>query len=609
MFESKNDRANPANATSQNSETIPARLETARQNAAEIDQLTRSAEDALGVNDIETAAQNFQALEKSNPGNLRAAEGLRRVEARRRHILMLQELKGLLGKSDEDEQRAATKLREILIENPDNMEARAIYKALTAKHDARLAESLRKHLVYKTPISLQFRDVSLKVMIEALAKGTKVNFILDQEISNEQKATLFVNQVSLEDALDLLVQTNQLRKKILDDHTVIIYPNTSLKLREYQDLVVRSFYLEYADPKMVGGLLTTMLGIKQVQTDDRLPMIMVKDNPDIMPLVEKLIASQDVPDPEVMLELEVVEISRTKILNAGITWPNQLTVITPTTTSGSGVTTSAALTLAGLQAITGGLIGVSPNPSLIFQGQNNAVNLLSNPRIRVKNKDKAKIMIGDRIPIVTSNVSSTGTIAENVQYIDVGLKLEVEPIISLGGDVSIKVNLDVSTKGASVKTASGNQLFQIGTRSTSTQLRLKDGETQVLAGLISDSDTKNIGKLPGLGDMPLLGRLFSNNADQKDKTEIVLSITPHIIRERQTPTAATTEYWIGSEAQVGREFRAPMTREGISKLFVPGIAPAAPAPAAPPTDNKPQNLNIPLPADLLSPFTPPAGNP
>lgn len=579
-----------ATAMAKSSTEVPGRLEALKQHDAEVERLVRSGDGALGVDDIDAAEQAYRALESLAPGNLRAAEGLRKVEVRRRHMTELEEAKSLLGKSDDGDARAAARLRSILVENPDNAEARALYKGLVAKQEAKRAESMRKRLVYKNPVTLEFRDVSLKVIIEALAKGTGINFILDKDVRSDQKATLFVNNVSLEDAVDMLLQTNQLQKKVLNDHSVIIYPNNTAKLREYQDLVIRSFFLEYADPKTVGSLLTTMLGIKQVQTDERLPMIIIKDVPDIMVLAEKLIESQDIPEPEVMLELEVLELKRTRNLDIGVTWPTQLSVI------GDGLTWKQ------LSHLGSSDIGVSPNPALIFKGEDSDANLLANPRIRVKNKDKARIHIGDRVPIITSNVSSTGTISENVQYIDAGLKLEVEPTISLGGDVSIKLNLDVSSIGNPIKT-DRSVVYRIGTRSTSTQLRLKDGETQVLAGLISDEDRKSIGKLPGLGDLPLLGRLFSNHGDEKTKTEIVLSVTPHIVRARKSTEAPLAEYWSGSETQTGRQFTAPMTREGISKLFVPGAAPAAPV-QAPSTssDNKPQGLNIPLPPGLTVPL-------
>jgi general secretion pathway protein D len=575
----------------------PAKVAAMRARELEIQKLQGVAETALNAGDLDGAEQSYQSLDKLEPGNLRAAEGLRRIETRRHHQALLDEAKNLLGKSEADDDRAAALLRDILVENPDNDEARTLYRNLTAQNAAKRAESLRKKLVYSNPVTLEFRDVPIKMIVESLAKGTGINIILDKDVPSAQKATLFVQSVSLEDAIDMLAQTNQLQKKVLNEKSVILYPNTVLKLREYQDLTIRSFYLEYADPKTVSALLKSMLGIKQVQTDDRLPMIMIKDVPEIMVLAEKLIASQDLPDPEVMVEFEVLEIKRTNNLNTGVTWPNQLTVIGNSTSSDSS---APQLTLKQLLHINSSGISVSPNPSIVFSGADSNANLLANPRIRIKNKEKASIHIGDRIPVITSNVSSTGVSTENVQYIDVGLKLEAEPLISLGGDVTLKLNLDVGSLGSQFTTKNGAVVYQIGTRRTSTQLRLRDGETQVLAGLISDEDRKSVGKLPGLGDIPLLGRLFSNHDDSKAKTEIVLSVTPHIVRERRSPKADTSEYWSGSEMQSGRNFTSPNQMVGSPFFAAPAIKP--PPVAAPQQNAKPQGLNIPLPAGMTTPL-------
>jgi general secretion pathway protein D len=579
---------------------VPAKMEAVRAHELEVQKLQGVAETAFNAGDLDGAEQVYQSLDKLDPGNLRAAEGLRRIEARRQHQVLLEEASNLLGKSDADDDRAAAMLRDILVENPDNDEARKLYRNLVEQHAAKRAEAMRKKLVYANPVTLEFRDVPIKTIIESLAKGTGINIILDKDVPTTQKATLFVQSVSLEDAIDLLAQTNQLQKKVLNEKSVILYPNTVLKQREYQDLVIRSFYLEYADPKTVSGLLKTMLGVKQVQIDDRLPMIMVKDVPEIMILAEKLIASQDMPDPEVMVEFEVLEIKRTNNLNTGVTWPNQLTVIGSSTGTDTGTDGASQLTLKQLRNLNSSGILVSPNPSIVFSGADSNANLLANPRVRIKNKEKASIHIGDRIPVITSNVSSTGVSTENVQYIDVGLKLEAEPLISLGGDVTLKLNLDVGSLGTQFTTKNGAVVYQIGTRRTSTQLRLRDGETQVLAGLISDEDRKSVGKLPGLGDIPLIGRLFSNHNDSKAKTEIVLSVTPHIVRDRRAPQADTSEYWSGSEMQSGRNFTSPNPVTGIP--FFAGQPIKPPPVAAPPQNAKPQGLNIPLPAGMTTPL-------
>lgn len=598
VFSKKDKESISPTAMVKNSKDAPAKAEAVRARELEVQQMLAAAESALKANDLDGAEQAYQSLEGLEPGNLRASEGLRRIEVRRRHVALREEAKNLLGKSDADDDRAAALLRGILAENPTDVEARTLYQDLAAQHTTKRAEALRKKLVYGNPVTLEFRDVPIKMIIESLSKGTGINIILDKDVRSDQRATLFVKSVSLEDAIDMLAQTNQLQKKVLNEKSVILYPNTVIKLREYQDLIIRSFYLEYADPKTVSTLLKSMLGIKQVQVDERLPMVMIKDVPEIMMLAEKLIASQDLPDPEVMLELEVLEIKRNNTLDTGITWPNTLTVVGAAPTFGS----STALTLEQLRNFNSSGVTVSPKPALVFGGTNVDANLLANPRIRVKNKEKARIHIGDRVPVITSNVSSTGVSTENVQYIDVGLRLEAEPNISLGGDITLKLNLDVGSLGTQFTTRNGAVVFQIGTRSTSTHLRLHDGETQVLAGLISDEDRKNITKVPGLGDIPLLGRLFSNHGDSKSKTEIVLSVTPHIIRERRTPQAGLVEYWSGSENQSGRIFTEPLTREGISRMFVPGRVPVAAPVTPPPADSKPQGLNIPLPSGLGMPL-------
>ncbi|MFW5450505.1 MAG: type II secretion system protein GspD [Methylophagaceae bacterium] len=577
-------------------QVAPEKINEFEKNEKILQGLIIEADAALNNNDFESARQLYDAILEYDQHNLRAQDGLRRVAIFGQHETTINQAQALIGRSEQDDAKAAVLLRNVLVEDPDNLRAASIYQAMTAKADEKRLEQLHKKLVYPNPVSLEFRDTQLKVIIEALAKGTGVNFILDKDVKSNLKASLFIQNVSLEDAIDVLVQSNQLRKKVLNESSVIIYPDTPLKIRQYQDLIIRSFFLEYADPTTVSNLLKTMLSIKQIQTDDRLPMIMIKDVPEVMALAEKLIASQDIAEPEVMLEMDIIEVRRSVGTDKGVTWPTQLSVLPAT-----------GLTLKALKNVSSGDIGVGPSPAIIFDGQDSDVNLLANPRIRVKNGESAKIHIGDRVPVITSNVSSNGVISDNVQYIDTGLKLEVTPDISMGGDVTIKLNLDVSSIGDIITTNTGAVVPQIGTRSTSTELRLRDGETQVLAGLISDEDRKSVNKIPGLGDLPILGRLFSSHSDDKVKTELVLSITPHIIRARKSPDAALSEYWMGTELQVGRGATGPKkrTREEISKLFKAGVSPRAARPTAAPQQTEesgPQGLNIQLPPGLTSQF-------
>jgi general secretion pathway protein D len=187
-------------------------------------------------------------------------------------------------------------------------------------------------------------------------------------------------------------------------------------------------------------------------------------------------------------------------------------------------------------------------PSVTANKTDGDVNLLANPRIRVKNREKAKVHVGDKVPVITSNVTSTGVTSESVSYLEVGLKLDVEPQVYLEGEVGIKVGLEVSNIVQQVKTATGTLTYQLGSRNATTTLRLKDGETQVLAGLISDEDRSSASKVPGLGDIPLLGRLFSSHRDENNKSEIVLLITPHILRNIERAELADIEFFAGTDA-------------------------------------------------------------
>ncbi len=555
-----------------------------------------SADALLDAGEYAQAELAYRDVLKTFEHNLRAQEGVRRVNSYRQHQVWLDEARRLITQSPENHDSARDLLTRILSENPYNMEASQLYQQIMLAEEQRRLESLRIKLDYDAPVTLEFRETEFKIIIEALAKGTGINFTLDNEVPSTLRASIFIKNMPIEDALDMLVQSNNLRMKVLSVDSVVIYPDKAAKIRQYQDLIIRSFYLEYADPPAIAGLLRSMLGIKQIETDERLPMIMIKDVPEVMPLAEKLIAAYDLPEPEVMLEMEIIEVSRSFGQDTGVRWPTQLSVL-----SGQG-----ALTLEQLRNTDSSTIGVSPNPALLFDGQDSQISLLANPRVRVKNGESARIHIGDRLPIITSNVASTGVISENVQYIDVGLKLDAEPIINLGGDVDIKLNLDVSSIGNSRTTNSGSLVYEIGTRSTSTHLRLQDGETQVLAGLINDSDRKNISKIPSIGDLPGLGRLFSTHSDTKVKTELVLMITPRIVRQSRAPQAHLSRYWVGSELQAGRSFTQPISREDASRLFRPGQAPVAPRsqPEAESEyqDQTPEGLNIQLPPGMTSDF-------
>jgi general secretion pathway protein D len=161
------------------------------------------------------------------------------------------------------------------------------------------------------------------------------------------------------------------------------------------------------------------------------------------------------------------------------------------------------------------------------------------------------VHIGERVPVITTTAGATGFVSESVNYLDVGLKLEVEPVVNLEDDVSIKMGLEVSNISQEDRSRAGTVSYTVGTRNAATTLRLRDGETQVLAGLINDEDRRSASQVPGLSSLPLVGRLFANNSDTVNKTEIVLLITPRVIRGIDRPEARLEEFNSGTELEIG----------------------------------------------------------
>lgn len=561
------------------------------ENIAERDEkvyaILADAENAINREQFDEAEQFYRALEAFDPGNLKAKQGLSHVLFARVQADVIAEAEAIVAQANDKNKQekleaGLAKLHSVLLQSPQHKKALPLYQAWTGEQTKLIQAKSTKKLGFNQPVTMEFRDVSIKMVFEALSKTTKINFILDKDIQNEAKATIFVKAMAFNDALDLLLQTNKLEKKVLSDNSVIIYTNDATHQRDYKELSVRSYTLDYADAKQMTTILRSMLNIRTIETDARLNTILIKDSPDILNLAEKIIYAQDKPDPEVMLELQVMEVKKSYLQKLGAQTPTSLTVPVP----------SGGLTIKDLNNVTGNSLVVNGVPGLIFSTSNGNVDLLANPRIRVKQKEVAKIHIGEKVPVFTTNVASTGVSTQSIQYIDAGLKLEVEPTISSTDDVSIKINLNVGSIGDAV-TSSGGTAFRVGTRFTSTQLRLHDGETQVLAGLIDDQDRKSMSGIAGLANMPILGRLFSNHTDDKTKTEIVLSITPHIIRPRAEQLPHEAEVWVGTEQQSGRRSPAPGLSNGVTPFTVPKPA-ATTAPAATKSE-APSNLNIPLP--------------
>lgn len=532
-----------------------------------IDGYLREAERQRNGGQWDAAEAYYAAALGVEPRNARAEQGLAQLAVDRRNQGLLQQAALLLQKGD---LLAAERLvRTVRAQDPLSAEARRLQEAIDLQREKEqnpAANPAVKAALAK-PVVLEFRDATLKSVFEVLSRSSGLNFVFDKDVKGDTKVTLFVRNSPLEDIVGIILRTNQLEKRQLNDNSFLIYPNTPAKGKEYQELVVRSFYLANTDVKQAQNLVKTVAKSKDVFADEKLNLLIVKDTPDAMRLVERLVDSLDLSEPEVMLEVEVLEVTRSRLNELGVDWPDSVSyglLQSPQTTTVlvNGVPQSISTTQGGTLAQgyinlknRSGLTSFVANPgfTLNIKAQNGDTNVLANPRIRVKNKEKAKIHIGEKLPVFTTTSTANVGVSASVNYLDVGLKLDVEPNVSLDDEVSIKVGLEVSSIVKEIQGPSSSLAYQVGTRSASTVLRLKNGETQVLAGLISDEERKSTNHLPGFGEVPILGRLFGSHRDSSSKTEIMLLITPRIMRNIHRPDFGQPALASGTEAAVGAQ--------------------------------------------------------
>ncbi len=256
----------------------------------------------------------------------RAQRGLESVADDRRHgELIEQGAKDLKAGAIE---QADAKVRAVLAEDPGFASAITLREEIEqrARPRERRAEGA---CARQRPVTLQFRDANTKMVFEVLSRQSGINFVFDKDVRSDGKTTIFVQQVPVEQAIELVLGQNQLARQVLSENMVLIYPNTAQKQKDYQDQIVKAIYLTNADTKQAQSLLKTMLNAKTTFIDDRASVIVIRDTPEVVHMAEKLLASLDLPEAEVMMEVEVLEITRSKLQELGIAYPTAATVSTP----------------------------------------------------------------------------------------------------------------------------------------------------------------------------------------------------------------------------------------------------------------------------------------
>ena len=506
---------------------------------------------------FDEASKQYEAALVVRPGLERAVSGLQAVARESANSARLQEARTRIAAGDALGARST--ISRVLAEDASQREALALLTTIDAAPDAARAATLAA--AYRMPLTLEFTNAPLRSIFEVISRTSKLNFVFDRDVKLDQRASIYLRDSTLDAALSFLMETNQLSSRTLDGNSLLIYPADSAKRKDYEAMGVRAFYLRHTDAKTFGSTLKTILKSKDVVIDDKLNLVILHDTWDSIRLAEKLAALQDVAEPEVVLDVEVLEVTRSRLTDLGVHWPDQLTLSALPIAGGT-------LTLSDLSHLDRSRVGVSPGSIKAgLSAQDADADILANPRIRTHSHEKAKIMIGERVPSPVSTATSTGFVSESISYLDVGLKLDVEPVVHPDDEVSIQIGLEVSSITSQSTTAAGSIAYQIGTRNAQTVLRLRNNENTILAGLINDEDRRSANAIPLLGDIPLIGHLFGEHTSNKAKTEIVLSITPHIVRNLPVMPMAALQFEAGTDTML----RSPRPRSVPAASSASGV--------------------------------------
>lgn len=502
-----------------------ARATLLRLRESEAQRQLRAADAAMAVGDDPAASAALDRAAAYLPGDPMVVEARQQFERWQRARQLLEAGEQALARGNLDAARADA--QEALALQPGDRAAGQLRERVQRQLDERATtDEPQIRLLDEKPVTLEFREAPVKQVFEALSRSTGLSFVFDQDVRRDARVTLRLQGVKVSEALRIIGQANRLAFSVLGDRALLVYPATAIKRNEYRRLTVRVFNISNAAPKDIAATLRSVLKAREVTSDDKANIVVIRDTPDMIRLAERLVPLYDVPDSEVMLEVEVLEVSRSQLSKLGLAAPDSISIGNPTSTGpivigSNGIRASIA----------------NPAALINLKERDNATDLLANPRIRVKNRAKARIHIGEKVPVVTTTATANVGVSSAVSYLDVGLKLDVEPTIHLDQEVSIGLKLEVSNiiETISVGSAGGGSTiaYRLGTRNTETTLRLRDGQTQVLAGLIQNDQRRALSKIPFLGNLPLIGRLFSSDdglGSTRSKTEVVLLITPRILR-------------------------------------------------------------------------------
>jgi general secretion pathway protein D len=563
----------------------------------------RSGEQAERRQDYDRAVLEYSKAVQQNPDNLSARRALERARLRAsvEHLKTGRRLAGRgMHKEALDEYTLALDL------NPGNLEIGNEIHDLEERRQAgqnaltidQVKERAREHALPglslgpegREALGLSFRNTSLREAYQALGKAAGVNFVFDPQLQ-DQTVTLDLRDVAFEHALSALGSAGRTFHRVTDPRVITVIPDTPAKRREYEQQMVKTLFLSNADLKETIDLLRVVLGARRVAPLPGANALTINDTPDKVAAAERIVEIVDKRRAEVVVEVELLEVNRNKLKDYGI----QITSAVPGYEGVQGgifPDPTKKLTLGDNPYSKENLV-ITNLPGVIYRllQTDASTRILANPQLRSSEGQTAQARFGDQVPVPVTTFApiAQGGVSQQAitsfEYKNVGVNIDVTPRVHHDGEITLQLKVDISQVGPP-----GFQgLPTFNSRQVTSVIRLKDGETNILAGLINDQERRSLTGLPGLASVPILGRLFARNQDEVTQTDIVLTLTPHVVRRPLLTEEDLRSFALGGEASP-LLFEVPSTPTPAPTpppRDAPRIEPIKPPPPATPPKEPP----------------------
>jgi general secretion pathway protein D len=481
--------------------------------------------------------------------------------------------------------------------------------------------------ISNVPITVKLTDKS-DTVYRTIGQLAGINVLFDPDYT-ARPIKVELNGVTLEDALEITALESKTFWRPVTANTIFVATDNPAKRKELEQSVLKTFYLtNLSQPTELQDVVNAIRAVLDVQRVQQLlsqNALVVRGTPDQIALAEKLVEDLDKARPEVIVDIAVMQVSKDRSRTLGLNPPTSATVtlqsnINTTTTTGTTTTTTGTTsTGTGANGINLNTLGnlnatdfqvVIPSANLSAVMNNSDTKLIQNPQIRALDGQKASLKIGDRVPVATGSfqpgiggVGINPLVNTQFQYLDVGVNIDITPRVHGNGEVTLKISMDVSAVTGQQNIGGISQPI-IGQRKIEHEIRLRDGEANLLGGIMEDQQTKSLAGIPGLAQIPILKYLFGQTTQDHSENQIVFAIVPHIIRGTDVNEQNQRAIDIGTSTAIGLHRKpqaAPVAAPATQSPAGPATQAPATRPAGPPSAGNPQGA--PTPANFL--FDPP----